>query len=267
MTKFPELFAALTAPFHPDNLKQKTETSEKTGKSFTCDYVTARTIMNRLDDVLGPENWWDDYTPIEHGAICRLTIRLPDGQLLTKVDAGADATKLKDAGDADKGGIADALKRTAVKFGVGRYLYGDGMVTHASSSPPAGGLATASSLSPPLEGGPGGVASEGTNAVAPPARPGSQDAQGRGGASVYGQAGARPRTTDKPKTGEDLHYYALENKIDPGLSNWIVNSFNPQGWPDRIINWTPDEVRQALPSIREHLETVKQARARMKASV
>ena len=140
-TKYPEIWNALSAPFHTDNVKQLTQVSEKTGRSFACDYVTARTIMNRLDDVMGPENWWDDYTPIEHGAICRLTLRLPDGQLLTKVDSGAESTKLKDAGDADKGGMSDAFKRAAIKFGPGRYLYKDGVVSHgeppAVAAPPA----------------------------------------------------------------------------------------------------------------------------------
>ena len=31
----------------------------------------------RLDEVVGPENWWDDFVPLEHSVICRLTIRLP----------------------------------------------------------------------------------------------------------------------------------------------------------------------------------------------
>src|SRR5262249_46230422 len=89
-------------------------------------YVTARTVMNRLDDVLGPENWWDDFVPLEHSVICRLSIRLPDGAVLTKSDAGGYAG-MAAPGDDDKSGFADAFKRAAVKFGVGRYLYRDGI--------------------------------------------------------------------------------------------------------------------------------------------
>ena len=92
--------------------------------------------MNRLDEVLGPENWWDDFVPLEHSVICRLTIRLPDGTILTKCDAGGYAG-LADPGDDDKSGFADAFKRTAVKFGVGRYLYRDGVPRFSSAGTPS----------------------------------------------------------------------------------------------------------------------------------
>ena len=82
--------------------------------------------MNRLDDVLGPANWWDEYMPQENSVICRLTIRLPDGTTLTKSDAGGYAG-MSDSGDDDKSGFSDAFKRAAVKFGIGRYLYRDGV--------------------------------------------------------------------------------------------------------------------------------------------
>jgi hypothetical protein len=66
------------------------------------------------------------FVPLEHSVICRLTIRLPDGMVLTKSDAGGYAG-MADPGDDDKSGFADAFKRAAVKFGVGRYLYRDGI--------------------------------------------------------------------------------------------------------------------------------------------
>ena len=120
MTQHPDLFAALAAPFEAGELKARSQAGRQ------MPYVTARTIMNRLDEVLGPENWWDEYVPLEHSVICRMTIRLPDGTMLTKSDAGGYAG-LADPGDDDKSGFADAFKRTAVKFGVGRYLYRDGV--------------------------------------------------------------------------------------------------------------------------------------------
>src|SRR5262249_22709329 len=57
MTKHPDLFAALSAPFEQQELKLRSQA----GKQLT--YITARTAMNRLDNVLGPENWWDEYSP------------------------------------------------------------------------------------------------------------------------------------------------------------------------------------------------------------
>ncbi len=120
MTQHRDLFAALAAPFEPEEVKLRTQSGRQ------LHYVTARTVMNRLDDVLGPENWWDDFVPLEHSVICRLTIRLPDGTTLTKSDAGGYAG-MADPGDDDKSGFADAFKRAAVKIGVGRYLYRDGI--------------------------------------------------------------------------------------------------------------------------------------------
>jgi hypothetical protein len=119
-TQFPDFFAALAAPFDASEVKIRTQAGRQ------LHYITARVVMNRLDTVAGPENWWDDYTPHENSVLCRLTIRLPDGTTLTKYDAGGYAG-MADSGDDDKSGYSDAYKRAAVKFGVARYLYRDGV--------------------------------------------------------------------------------------------------------------------------------------------
>jgi hypothetical protein len=120
-TKYPELFAALAAPFDPKEVKVLPK-----GK-MQIQYVTARTVMNRLDTVLGPENWYERFRGAgENSVLCLLTIILPDGRKLTKCDAGGNAG-MSDAGDDDKSGHSDAFKRAAVKLGVGRYLYKDGV--------------------------------------------------------------------------------------------------------------------------------------------
>ncbi len=49
MTKYPDLFAALAAPFEPHEVKIK-----PTRSGVQLHYITARTAMNRLDSVLGP---------------------------------------------------------------------------------------------------------------------------------------------------------------------------------------------------------------------
>jgi len=122
MTQFPDIFARLAAPFR-DIVEPEVKHRMQGGKKLS--YITARTAMNRLDDVLGPENWWDDYQSLENCVVCRLSIRLPDGSIITKVDAGGCAG-MQDTGDDEKSGFSDAFKRAAVKFGVGRYLYQDG---------------------------------------------------------------------------------------------------------------------------------------------
>src|SRR3954452_15329165 len=122
MTRYAELFSLLAAPFADQEVRSRTQGGKQ------LHYITARTAMNRLDSVLGPENWWDEYVPSENSVLCRLTVRLPDGQTLTKSDAGGYAG-MADSGDDDKSGFSDAFKRTAVKFGIARYLYRDGVPT------------------------------------------------------------------------------------------------------------------------------------------
>jgi hypothetical protein len=124
-TAYLEIFAALAAPFPPGDVKVFPPSAGKmAGKRF----ITARTVQNRLDDVLGPENWWDDYRPTgrHESQLCRLTIRLPDGSTLTKCDAGGESAVLDDE-NGPKAVVSDALKRAAVKFGIGREFYGDGV--------------------------------------------------------------------------------------------------------------------------------------------
>lgn len=126
VTNEPELFSCLAAPFGIGEVKTRTGTGTK------FDYVTARTVMNRLDSVLGPENWWDSYRAAGGTAtICSLTIRLPDGKTVTKEDVGGSAG-MADGGDDEKSSVSDAFKRAAVKFGVSRYLYKDGVPDFAA---------------------------------------------------------------------------------------------------------------------------------------
>lgn len=119
-TQFPDLFQALAEPFDSSEVKERAQA----GRRFQ--YITARVAMNRLDEVVGPENWWDEYSAHDKSVYCRLSIRLPDGSILTKCDAGGYAG-MQDQGDDDKSGYSDAFKRAAVKFGIARYLYRNGV--------------------------------------------------------------------------------------------------------------------------------------------
>jgi hypothetical protein len=128
VTKYPGIFAALAAPFDSHEVKVRTQGGRQ------LHYITARTAMNRLDTVLGPENWWDEYVPGANSVMCRLTVVLPDGRSLTKMDAGGYAG-MADSGDDDKSGFSDAFKRAAAKFGVARYLYRDGVPQYEAEPP------------------------------------------------------------------------------------------------------------------------------------
>lgn len=81
-------------------------------------YVTNRAIMKRLDEVCGKAGWRNEFLPAPGGGVmCGISIKV-DGEWITKWDA-AENTQV----EAVKGGISGAMKRAAVQWGIGRYLY------------------------------------------------------------------------------------------------------------------------------------------------
>lgn len=129
----------LSAPFHESIVKWIPKVFSKAQKGIEKDieilgYIDARDVMSRLDEVVGPNNWTSKHTVTDAGVYtCELSIRMPwynpfmdsvEYEWVCKSD-GADETKI----EAAKGGHSDSLKRAAVNFGVGRYLYMLGDVT------------------------------------------------------------------------------------------------------------------------------------------
>ena len=119
-----KLIEELAKPFPAEDIEWRVgATNKDKTKGVALAYITARAVMNRLDEVLGPENWTDNYLPIPgtnhdtKGYICSISIRL-DNNWVSKQD-GADESNMESI----KGGLSDAFKRAAVKWGVGRYLY------------------------------------------------------------------------------------------------------------------------------------------------
>src|ERR1700678_322318 len=112
----------LQQPFHAKEVKWKPQ-SVKGNRCLAIAYIDARLVMDRLDDVCGVDGWTDAYTILADGScMCRLTVRTPYGIEVTKSDVGSPSEQ-PDAGDRLKASVSDALKRAAVKFGIGRYLY------------------------------------------------------------------------------------------------------------------------------------------------
>jgi hypothetical protein len=115
------LTQALSAPFDPKDVKFKPQVVQG-NRALALGYVDARVIQDRLDEVLGVEGWQDEYECLPDGTVvCRLRLRLGDSWV-TKMDVGGPSEQ-PDGGDRMKAAFSDALKRAAVKFGVGRYLY------------------------------------------------------------------------------------------------------------------------------------------------
>ena len=112
---------ALSAPFDLAEVKFKPQ-MVKNNRALAIAYIDVRLIQDRLDHVLGAENWQDDYEILPDGSVtCRLRLNL-GGQWVTKMDVGSPSEQ-PDGGDRLKAAFSDALKRAAVKFGIGRYLY------------------------------------------------------------------------------------------------------------------------------------------------
>ena len=116
-----EIRQALAAPFAEGVVRFKAQTVAGT-RALAVAFIDARAVMDRLDEVLGISGWQDDYTVLPSGAvICRLMLRIGN-EWITKSDAGGESDQ-KDAGDRVKSAFSEALKRAAVKFGIGRFIY------------------------------------------------------------------------------------------------------------------------------------------------
>lgn len=111
----------LRDPFPAEDIEWRVQQAgERNGKVWArvLAYVTNRAIQARLDDVCGPENWRNEFAPAPCGGVmCGISIRCGD-EWVTKWD-GAENTDI----EAVKGGLSGAMKRAAVQWGIGRYLY------------------------------------------------------------------------------------------------------------------------------------------------
>ena len=121
--KIAAITAAFSAPFPSSEVKLKPQKING-NKALVVSYIDARLVQDRLDSVVGPENWADSYEVLGDGSVvCRLAVRFgTDTEWITKTDVGSQSEQ-PDGGDRLKAAFSDALKRAAVKFGIGRYLY------------------------------------------------------------------------------------------------------------------------------------------------
>jgi hypothetical protein len=112
---------ALSARFDPHEVKFKPAVVSG-NRALALAYIDARVIQDRLDQVVGVLGWQDEYECLPDGSVlCKLRLRLGD-EWITKMDVGGPSEQ-PDDGDRRKAAFSDALKRAAVNFGIGRYLY------------------------------------------------------------------------------------------------------------------------------------------------
>jgi hypothetical protein len=111
-----EIMEALGAAFPNDEIEFLPR-AQSNGKALGLAYIDARSVMRRLDAAVGPGNWSFDFDLLDTAG------KMVKGKLtvlgVTKCDAGEAAQEDEPL----KSAVSDALKRCAVHFGIGRYLY------------------------------------------------------------------------------------------------------------------------------------------------
>lgn len=98
--------------------KWRVQSYSKNKPSASCvAYIDARDVMDLLDEVVGPENWQDEYKMVGDKMMAGISIKFGD-EWVTKWDTGSESKM-----EAEKGEVSDSFKRAAVKWGAGRFLY------------------------------------------------------------------------------------------------------------------------------------------------
>jgi hypothetical protein len=124
-----EQTAKLTDPFEDGEIKfYAAALTQDKKKGKVAPYADTRVYMDHLDRVVGPENWRTEYIIHDQASKaveCRLSLRYGN-EWVTKANIGYP-NEAKDADNAAKeplkAAYSDALKRAAVEWGVGRFLY------------------------------------------------------------------------------------------------------------------------------------------------
>lgn len=122
----------LTDKFNNDDISWKTlQNSWNDGKPYALmtPFVNASAIQERLDEVLGWENWKTEYEVKQIDGykyvVCILLCRTKDGEWISKQNVCEITEKKEDSNAPDnpiKSAYSGAFKRVALEFGIGRYL-------------------------------------------------------------------------------------------------------------------------------------------------
>lgn len=118
-----EIANRLKAPFKAEEIEWRVDRGQKTANGnfvFVLAYVSNRAIQNRLDEVFGPFGWKNEFREWKGtNQICGISVwDTEKKEWVTKWDGADDSNQ-----DPIKGGISGAMKRAAVQWGIGRYLY------------------------------------------------------------------------------------------------------------------------------------------------
>lgn len=126
---------SLSDPFPPEDIEWFIgATTQDKSKGLAIPFITNRAVQERLDSVCGPDGWRNEYKTLgdrdirgrdgqivdtKSSQLCGISIWSEERQeWITKWD-GAEESDI----EAIKGSLSSAMKRAAVQWGIGRYLY------------------------------------------------------------------------------------------------------------------------------------------------
>ena len=114
----------LKKPFEADQVKWRVMSSGITNQkpwAKVIPYIDSRAVQDRLDEVFGALGWKNELQMVSaKGFLSGISVKIKD-EWITRWD-GAEGNNMGGM-DVIKAGASDALKRAAVLFGIGRYLY------------------------------------------------------------------------------------------------------------------------------------------------
>lgn len=214
MTRYKEIQEALAAPFDVSEVRFR----DRKGRREA--YITAPTACQRLDDVMGVENWKCTFAETERGVYCTIELYFEDVGWVAKSDVGGyPGMTVKDQAGQEcadtendvKAGYSDALKRAAARWGIARWLTAD----NPTGARPVPGAA--------------------------PTRP--EKARDRWGPPT---PAAEAPAGDAPRSGKALFRWVKgEEELGAvGLLNYLNTWGKHQGYPGKMVLWTPEQVAQ-----------------------
>lgn len=101
--------------------KWRVQSSNQWGATCVA-YIDARDVQDILDDVCGAENWQVLYEEHKGNLFAKIGIKIQN-EWVWKSDCGVESNVEKEKGEA-----SDAFKRSAVMWGIGRFLYSQKIV-------------------------------------------------------------------------------------------------------------------------------------------
>lgn len=245
-----EIMQQLAAPFAEGELR---EGQGKGGRTFL--YVEAPRVMDRLDQVVGIQGWRMSFREVERGVVCTIGIYFDEKGWVEKSNAGGyagmtetvrtgpgrdDKAEIDDPENDLKSGYTDAIKRTGMVWGIGRYLWMKSATrapaTPAATTTPQGGARRSGGGEKPRTQWPG--------ASDPGISPSRQPA-------------------DAPRSGKALFGWLKdqEQRYEIGLLKYLNDWAKLQGFPGRMIDWNAEQTRLGYAEAVRKLGTLEHADA------